>query len=119
VVNLTSDQIKEYETFGPHNTENYKARKVLPKVCLYKSVKMSENKINIKNKWLNNWLFYASFSPVWKNRITKYGGKINIKTEKVEFLNEDQEEEFYDIYGYEPDEQKKETQNNFVEVNLF
>jgi hypothetical protein len=52
-----------------------------------------------------NWLYYASFSPIWKQRITEYSGTINHENKCVEFENEDVEEEFYNKYNYEPDEQ--------------
>ena len=52
-----------------------------------------------------HWLYYACFSPVWRNRIELYGGMVNHETRTEDFLNDDSLEGFYDAYGYEPDEQ--------------
>jgi hypothetical protein len=52
-----------------------------------------------------HWLYYASFSRVWRTRIELYGGMVNHETRTVDFPNDDSLEKFYDSYGYEPDEQ--------------
>ena len=63
----------------------------------------------ITDIYFNNWLYHAAFSPVWFNRIKKYRGYIDYKTQKVEFVDEDIMQMFYKKYGYEPDEQHKNT----------
>jgi predicted DNA-binding helix-hairpin-helix protein len=67
-----------------------------------------KQKQNIDDSYLNNWLFYASYSPIWKSRIETYNGKINLEQKRVEFRDDDLEE-FYDKYGFEPDEMNMET----------
>lgn len=52
----------------------------------------------------DDWLYYASFTPIWKQRIVKFNGKVDYNEHTVSFDNE----EFYNIYDYEPDEQSKE-----------
>ena len=52
-----------------------------------------------------HWLYYASFAPIWAERIEKYKGTIDHETKKIVFGNEELEEEFYNRYNYEPDEQ--------------
>lgn len=52
----------------------------------------------------DNWLYYASYTPIWKKRILKYGGIIDIDTHTV--IIED--ENFLHNYDYEPDEQSTE-----------
>jgi len=74
-------------------------------ISLFKLVRNKYNQKDLKNKWLNNWLFYASFSSIWFNRIKIYDGNINYTTKKIDFNNEDLMEEFYSQYDYEPDEQ--------------
>jgi hypothetical protein len=74
-------------------------------MSLFKLVRNKYNENNLKNKWLNNWLFYASFSPIWFERINNYNGSIDYTSKKIEFKNEDLMEEFYSQYDYEPDEQ--------------
>jgi len=57
-----------------------------------------------------NWEYYASFIPLWKERIDKFKGSINHTIKRVEFIDDECLESFYDAYGYELDEQSKEVQ---------
>jgi len=62
----------------------------------------------LQEKYRHDWLYYASFSPIWSRRIAEYGGKIDHGLQKVHFSNDDDddmEQSFYKLYGYEPDEQ--------------
>jgi hypothetical protein len=61
----------------------------------------------IRDYWFH-WEYYASFSPLWRERIDKLGGKLNSEKRIIEYENEDIEELFYEKYGYELDEQPKE-----------
>jgi hypothetical protein len=54
------------------------------------------------------WLYYASFTPIWKERIQKYNGIINHTNKQVTFNNEDMEEGFHELFDYEIDEQSME-----------
>ena len=65
-----------------------------------------------------NWLYYASKSPLWQTRIASYGGTINDTTYNVDFACDDQEEKFYEKYGYEPDEQPIEIQEKCLGIKL-
>jgi hypothetical protein len=67
-----------------------------------------------KQAYLNHWLYHASKSPLWKERIELYRGLIMEDEKKITFENDDLEEEFYQNYGYEPDEQKKEIQEKSI-----
>jgi hypothetical protein len=93
--------------------------KVLSNVCLYSVdeskyldlFEMNNNQnINIINAYLNEWLYYSSFSPIWNQRIDSFKGRINHDKKCVIFPNDDLEEAFYEEFNYEPDEQKKEVQ---------
>jgi len=57
-----------------------------------------------------NWLYYASFSPLWKERIEKYGGKVDVEKKEVIFESDDEKDKFEALYDLEPDEQSTETQ---------
>ena len=76
--------------------------------------------MDIREAFLNHWLYYASKSPVWLQRIHEYKGKVLEKEKTVVFLEEGEDEDdvllqsFYDCYGYEPDEQKKEVQDKSI-----
>ena len=56
----------------------------------------------------HDWLYHASGSPIWKTRISLHGGKICHGTQQIVFMDEDQEEQFYNKYDYEIDEQSCE-----------
>ena len=69
-----------------------------------------------RDAYLYDWLYYASKSPIWSERIQKYGGKIQENnTNKIIFEKEEKEGDFYEHYGYEPDEQKKEVQERSIQ----
>lgn len=58
------------------------------------------------------WLYFASFSPLWKQRIVNLKGNIDHENETIVFENDDCLEEFYTYWGYEPDEQSIQIQQN-------
>ena len=70
---------------------------------------------SIQEMYWYHWVYYASFSPVWLDRITKCNGVLNHIDKKVDFIDDDHLEEFYDQFGYEPDEQKRETQEKNIQ----
>jgi hypothetical protein len=64
--------------------------------------------------YTNDWIYPASFSPVWQDLLAEYGGKICHTTHTVLFDDEDREEEFWIDYNYEPDEQPREIQQRIM-----
>jgi hypothetical protein len=56
----------------------------------------------------NDWLYHASGSPIWKNRILLHKGEICHDSKKIIFTDEDHEEQFHNKYDYEIDEQPSE-----------
>lgn len=103
------------------------AYKILPLATIYYidqhnylslfHLKREKNNINIVYR--DKWLYHASFSPLWKERIVKHKGIIDEKTQRVTFEekenSDDNEQAFYSEFGYEPDEQKIETQNKTIQ----
>jgi len=68
---------------------------------------------NYKDEYLadfcKNWLYYAvSKTPIWKNRLLQYHGKVDINSKTIIFENDDYLEGFYELYGFEPESQKRE-----------
>ena len=112
-----------FESIKMYNT-NYiiKPYKILPLACIYNidndnylslfTLKREEE--NLENAYRYNWLYYASYSPLWKKRIIEFNGSIHNEERKVQFKCEEDEENFYNKYGYEPDEQKIEVQNKSI-----
>jgi hypothetical protein len=98
------------------------AYKILPIATMYEIDKdnylslfrLKRETMDITKAYLNHWLYHASLSPLWKKRIEQYHGKIIHSKKTVEFEDEDEEEIFYEHYGFEPDEQKKEIQNKTI-----
>lgn len=77
--------------------------------------KLESNKLT--ELYFHNWLYHASFSPIWFNRIKKYRGWIDYRTQQVEFVDDDVLDIFYKKYGYEPDEQSKITTDKSLYIN--
>ena len=78
---------------------------------------LNRNNYNVQEKYWHNWEYHASFSPLWSKRIIQHGGFIDHINEKVVFKEEPCDklmQDFYSLYGYEPDEQKKETQEKSI-----
>lgn len=122
-VNVNPSDVIIYETV---EAEISKVYKLLKQVCLYgvndnNNLSFFElNRYNMTKKifdvYNSDWLYYASFSPIWKQRITDYSGKIDFDTKQVIFADEDKER-FYEKYYYDTDEQPLSVKNkNIPEV---
>lgn len=112
-VMMAEKDIIEYKTV---DDDKYEPRLILRNVCKYSPSGKSlislfiNQTAEIKNtnnfdKWANDWLYYAAFSPIWKDRLDDYGGEQNHITKTVEFPDDENYEGFYESFGYEPDEQ--------------
>ena len=66
-----------------------------------------------------NWLYYAWRCPLWETRIRKYGGYVCEDTKNVVFNTEEEEESFYEVFGYEPDEQKYTIYEKCLGIKYF
>jgi len=79
--------------------------------------KLTRNKYKIQEEYWYRWEYHASFSPIWSKRIRKFGGYPDFKKQKVIFKeepNDDLMQEFYSLYGLEPDEQIEKIQNKSI-----
>lgn len=114
-VELEKIDIKKYHTKPLVELKSWKIPK---RECIY-TVYLKPNTISKDISHYDNWLYYASKSPIWKNRIQKYKGRINEGSCEIVFDNEDNEEKFYNIYNYEPDEQSKEVQNKWFGTDKY
>jgi hypothetical protein len=115
---VSSDQINVLE-----NMNSLRVYKILESACIYEidscdsislfSLKREKN--NIKDAYLNKWLYYAFETPYWKEKIEKYGGIKNDTKKEIEFNEENGDfDNFHNLYNYEPDEQKKTTQDKSI-----
>ena len=63
--------------------------------------------------WYHHWEYFAYRSYYWREKFGKYNCEFNHETLKIMFPNDVSDnnyEDFYENYGYEPDEQSTEVQ---------
>ena len=127
ILNLNIDELaalEKYETITV--TDKLPAYKVLPRAYSHQiDANNYRSLLGVKREqaetmdiYYYNWLYYASFSRIWSDRIQKYGGKINYERQTVTFQedpDDDLMQEFYEQFGYEPDEQTRETQEKSIQ----
>ena len=109
----------KYKTVCSSSIKNYK---ILGTECSYdidkpflNLFKLARQTVpDLQDKYNIGWLYHASFSPTWFERIQECKGYIDYVRNKVLFINEDWEEIFYDKYGLEPDEQSQNTKDNCI-----
>lgn len=118
------EALKKYETII--STKELQAYKVLSRAYSYQIdannylslLGVKREQPETTNIYCYNWLYYASFSPIWLDRIQKYGGKIDYDRQTVKFQedpNDDLMQEFYGQFGYEPDEQTREIREKSIQ----
>jgi hypothetical protein len=122
-----------YIQMDPSGLEKYKTvekgKEELPylvprRCCVFEARKYANTAFNCHHKDTSNkdlyliyrdhWVYYASFSPLWRERIDQCNGYINNELKTVTFENDDDLDEFYDEFGYEPDEQPKELLQKWI-----
>ena len=119
-IHVEPEEVVLYETI--HAGEGLVPRKILRLAKIYaidsdnylSLFDLKRETQDIKTAYYYNWLYYASFSPLWRTRILKHNGVIDQKNHKVEF-DDDDIDGFYDDYGYEPDEQTLEVENKTIQ----
>lgn len=57
---------------------------------------------------IQHWEYYASSAPLWQRRLLTHLGSIDDEKKELIFPSDDLKEAFYELYGYEFDEQPKE-----------
>lgn len=72
----------------------------------------------ISEKYSDNWLYHAAFSPIWFDRIKSFKGYIDYQKNKVNFVDEDCEEAFLTKHNLEPDEQPLFVKENTLGRNI-
>ena len=95
-----------------------KPRKILSTVGLrdideHKSISLfglARDTADIVKAYRDDWLYAASFSPLWRSRIMANNGTIDDDKKEVTFECDDDLEQFYEKHGLEPDEQRLEIQ---------
>ena len=112
---LDCNEIKQYKTKIAIKHSGYK---MPPRECKYQ-VKISPEKQKLDYADYDNWVYYASFSPLWRKRIERHNGIIEHEEKKVNFPNEEDEELFYNYFNLEPDEQSLEIEERWFGYKPF
>jgi len=108
IITLTNPDIEKYKTITSGRADT-----VLRRGCKY-AVYKEYNQLfgtvvpklsDLQNIYYYHWLYYCLDTPVWRNRIFKYNGQINHEKKTIIFDDEDSLQEFYEHWGYYPDEQ--------------
>ena len=107
-ITLSNADIEKYATIVTGRADT-----ILRRACKY-SIRKEYNQLFdtnvpktsvLREIYYHHWLYYCLDTPVWRERIFKYNGRLNHADKKVEFDDEDLLQEFYDNWGYYPDEQ--------------
>jgi hypothetical protein len=75
---------------------------------------LSRDNFDLNHIFWYHWEYYAYKCPLWRDRFEKCKIKVSDKKQIIEFNDDDELEEFYEEYGYEPDEQSKEIQEKSI-----
>lgn len=118
IIMIEPEEVIVYETME----HELPARKILKTACLckipdqkYMTLFSFEHRNPLfKDRMYYKWHYWASYSPLWRERIEKYNGIIDHRNEEIIFPNDDIFEDYYNHFNLEPDEQSKETQNRFM-----
>ena len=75
--------------------------------CIHKDFEPND----IQEKLRKNWIYYAYFTPLWKDRIEKFNGIVDYKNKKINFKSDEDSESFSELYEYDIDEQSLDVYN--------
>lgn len=124
-INVEPEDIILYETMcGSAECKHYN---ILGQVCIcgiddfkYLSLfNLKRSKYNLREKYMYNWEYHASFSPLWTERIIQFGGYPDYQIQKIIFKEEPDDnlmQQFYSLYGLEPDEQPDFVQKKSIPI---
>ena len=122
-INVEPEDIIPYESIiGSNDIKHYRIleRAYMCGIDDFKHLslfKLTRNKYNLKEEYWYHWEYHASFSPLWSKRISQFKGYPDYIKQKVIFQedpDDDLMQEFYSLYGLEPDEQKSDIQNKSI-----
>ena len=86
-----------------YNSHSYSAK-------LFENDYIGVEREELLTMYRQDWLYYASFSPIWEERIGQFNGTVDHEKKMVCFENDDIEDAFYEKYYYDPDEQPSHVQ---------
>jgi hypothetical protein len=107
IINLTPEDIAAYADI---DMSNIRPNRLLERVVKYPVRKDCNRLFNtlthedFAGTFRNNWLYFASFSPIWYDRVSEHNGLVDYDEETVTFADDRDEEAFRSAWDYEPDE---------------
>ncbi|MDA9072357.1 hypothetical protein N9K75_00625 [bacterium] len=105
--------LNKYNNLQIHKTLEHKRVYSIEPICSSFHL-LRENVENINECYRRRWEFYAYLCPLWNKRFHKYNITVDSDEKKIVFHDDDELEEFYSEFGYEPDEQTYETENKRI-----
>ena len=107
IVNLTPEDIAPYAHI---DLSNIRPNRALERAVKYPVRKDCHKLFNtfthedFAETFRRKWLYFASFSQIWHDRISQHNGQVDYDEETVTFADEQDEEAFRSLWDYEPDE---------------
>jgi len=123
-ISVDPEDIIQYKTIVGNN--DILAYQILKKACIcgiddFKHLslfKLTRNKYNLQETYWYHWEYYASFCPIWLKRIKQFGGYRDYSNRQLLFVKKPDDillQEFYKLYGLEPDEGPLDIQNKSIQ----
>jgi len=123
-ISVDPEDIIQFKTIVGNN--DILAYQILKKACIcgindFKHLslfKLTRNKYNLQETYWYHWEYHASFSPIWLKRIQQFGGYRDYSNRQLLFVKKPDDillQEFYKLYGLEPDEQSLDIQNKSIQ----
>ena len=121
---LHAVDVNQYET-----VEHDYAWKTLPSCCKYEirteltqllqtKKKVDTMRITYIEMLRSHYLYFTKDTPIWRSRISDYRCKVNNNKHTITFYNEDDNDNFYKKWDFEPDEQSNETIQKITGANM-
>jgi len=93
--------------------------KISPLVGVFKLERFNIENMDYKDVLRLHWDYFAYNTPLWNERIKNCNGTLNDEKFELLFKNDNDNEEFYEKYNYEPDEESQETQEKSIcKINM-
>jgi hypothetical protein len=125
-VKVDPEEIIQYETIEA--SEDLPTYKILRLGCicniadqhflnLFQSIR-NKYVSKLEEKYNEKWLYHASFSPLWFDRIKLYKGYVDYEHQSIKFVDEDLEEAFHNAHNLEPDEQPQYIKDKALKLTI-
>jgi len=105
--------LNKYNNLQIHKTLEHKRVYSIEPICSSFHL-LRENVQDINECYRRRWEYYAYLCPLWNKRFHKYNITVDSNEKNIVFHDDDELEEFYSEFGYEPDEQTYETENKRI-----